>query len=103
MTQVMPSARTTRQCHRLHGRRSSRAGMLDRNVARSITAAALIASPLPWFWTHLQNQGQKRPPQMTCAIGPERKVPYRLSPEPPSPALGAQRRVEETEARIDRN
>ena len=43
MIQVIPSAVTTIQCHRLHGKRSSRAGTSDRNVRRSsMPTAALI-------------------------------------------------------------
>ena len=48
MIQVIPSAVITRQCHRLHGNRSMRAGMFVRNGRSVLAAAATIwldASP----------------------------------------------------------
>ena len=42
MIQVIPSAATTIQCHRLHGRRSSRAGTSERNVLAPSTPTAML-------------------------------------------------------------
>ena len=42
MIHVMPSAVITSQCHRLQGKRSSRAGMLVRNAPGVMTSAATI-------------------------------------------------------------